>query len=62
MELQITGQYDLMYRKAKELDRKDNNGIQTVGIKDSQGNMIVDQKQVLKIWENYVEELYVQAN
>jgi hypothetical protein len=57
-ELQRAGQYDLMHRKAKELDRKENNGIRTVGIEDSQGNMIVDQKQVLKIWETYVEELY----
>jgi hypothetical protein len=47
-----------MYRKVKELDRKENNGIRTVGIEDSQVNMIVDQKQVLKIWEIYVEELY----
>jgi hypothetical protein len=51
-----------MYRKAKELDQKENNGIRTVGIEDSQGNMIVDQKQVLKIWDIYVEELYDRAN
>jgi hypothetical protein len=37
-----------MYRKAKELDLKKNNGIRTVGIDGSQGNMIVDQEQVLK--------------
>jgi hypothetical protein len=43
-ELQRTGWYDLMYRKEKELDQKENNGIQTVGIEDSQGNMVVDQK------------------
>jgi hypothetical protein len=49
MELQRTGRYDLMYRKPKELDGKENNGIRTVGIEDSQENMIVDQKQVLKI-------------
>jgi hypothetical protein len=54
-ELQRTGQYNLMYRRAKELDQKENNGIRTIGIKDSQRNMIVDQKQILKI---YVEELY----
>jgi hypothetical protein len=46
-----------MYRKAKELDRKENNGTLTIGIEDSQGNIIVDQKQVLKIWEICVEEL-----
>jgi hypothetical protein len=51
MELQRTGWYDLMYRKAKELDQKENNGNRNVGIEDSHGNMIVDQKQVLKIWE-----------
>jgi hypothetical protein len=34
-----------------------------MGFEDShQGNIIVDQKQVLKIWEIYVEELYDQAN
>jgi hypothetical protein len=61
-ELQRTGWYDLMYRKAKELYQKESNGIRTVGIEDSQGNMIVDQKQVLKIREIYVEELYDRAN
>jgi hypothetical protein len=43
-ELQRTGWYDLMYRKVKELNRKENNGIRTLGIENSQGNMIVDQK------------------
>jgi hypothetical protein len=51
-----------MCRKAKEIDRKENNGIRTVGIEGSQGNMRVDQKQVLKIWEIYVAELYYRAN
>jgi hypothetical protein len=51
-----------MYRKAKELDRKENNGIRIIGIEDSQGNMIVDQEQILKIWEIYAKELYDQAN
>jgi hypothetical protein len=32
--------------------------ISTIGIEDSQGNRIVDQRQVLKIWETYVTELY----
>jgi hypothetical protein len=35
MELQRTGRYDLMYRKTKELYRKENNGIRTFGFKDS---------------------------
>jgi hypothetical protein len=32
-------------------------GIQNIGIEDAQGNRIVDQTQVLKIWENYITEL-----
>jgi hypothetical protein len=48
-EMQRTGRYDLMYRKVKELYWKENNGIRTIGIGDCQGNMIVDQKQVLEI-------------
>jgi hypothetical protein len=60
--LQRTGRYHLMHRKAKELDRKKNNGIRTVGIEDTHGNMMVDQKQVLTIWDIYVEELYDRAN
>jgi hypothetical protein len=48
MELQRRRRYDLMYTKAKELDRKENDVIRTDGIDDSQGNMIIDQKQVLK--------------
>jgi hypothetical protein len=37
-------------------------GIQNIGIEDSHGNRIVDQKQVLKIWENYVTVLYDRPN
>ena len=52
MEFHKTGRYDLMYMKTKELGRKETQGVQNIGIEDSQGNRIVDQKQVLKIWEN----------
>ncbi|PNF18588.1 hypothetical protein B7P43_G06262 [Cryptotermes secundus] len=62
MEFQRTGRYDLMYMKTKELGWKENHGIQNVGIEDSQGNRIVDQRQVLKIWENYISELYDRPN
>ena len=58
MEFHRTGLYDLMYMKTKELGWKETPGIQNIGIEDSQGNKIVDQKRVLKIWENYVTELY----
>ena len=44
--------------KTKELGWNETQGIQSIGIEDSQGNRIVDQRQVLKIWENYITELY----
>ena len=33
-----------------------------IGIEDSQGNKVVEQSQVLKIWENYITELYDRPN
>ena len=62
MEFHRTGRYDLMYMKTKELGWKDTQWIQNNGIEDSQGNRIVDQRQVLKIWENCVAEQYDQTN
>jgi hypothetical protein len=38
-----------MYMKTKELGWKENHGIQNNDIEDSQGNIIVDQRQVMKI-------------
>ena len=58
MEFQRTGRYDLMYMKTKELGWKETKGIQYIGIEDSLGNRIVEQSQVLKIWENYISELH----
>jgi hypothetical protein len=60
IEFPRTGHYDLMYMKTKELGWKQNHGIQNIGIKieDSQGNIIIDQRRVLQIWENYITELY----
>ena len=55
-------EFDLMYMKAKELDEKETQGIQNIGIEDSQGNRVVEQSQVLKIWENYITELYDRPN
>jgi len=51
-----------MYMKTKELGWKEAQGIQNIGMEDSQGNRIVDQSQVLKIWENYITELYDRTN
>jgi hypothetical protein len=53
---------DLMYVKTKELGWKETQQIQNIGIEDSQGNSIVDQSQILKIWENYITELYERPN
>jgi hypothetical protein len=62
MEFQRTGRYDLMYINTKELDWKETQGIQNIGIEDSQGNRIVEQSQVLKIWENNITELHDRPN
>jgi hypothetical protein len=62
IEFQRTGSYDLMYMKTKELGWKENHGIQNMGSEDSQGNIIIDQRQVLQIWENYITELYDRAD
>jgi len=48
--------------KTKELGWKEIQGIQNIGIEGSQGNRIVDQRQVLKILENYVTKLYDRPN
>jgi len=52
----------LKYMKTKELGWKENQGIQNIGIEDSQVNRVVEQSQVLKIWENYITELYDRPN
>jgi len=43
-----------MYMKTKELGWKEAQGIKNIGIEGSQGNIIVEQSQVLKIWRNYI--------
>jgi len=37
MKIQRTGRYDLMYMKTKEQGWKETQGIQNIGIEDSQG-------------------------
>jgi len=49
MEFQRTRCYGLIYRKTRGLGRKENHGI------------YIDQRQVLKILENYIIDLYGQA-
>jgi type I site-specific restriction endonuclease len=57
-EFQRTGRNDVMYIKTKELNWKETQGIPNIGIEDSQGNRIIQQSQVLKIWRNYITELH----
>jgi len=48
--------------KTKALGWKEKHGIQNVYIEDYKVNTIVDRWQELKIWENYITELYNQPN
>jgi uncharacterized membrane-anchored protein len=57
IEFQRTGRCNLMFMKTKELGWKENHGIQNIGIEDSQGNIIIDQRRVLQIWENHITDL-----
>jgi hypothetical protein len=43
--------------KTQELKWKEN-AIQNFRIEDSQGNVTVDHRKVLKFWENYITEQY----
>jgi hypothetical protein len=45
IEFQRTERYDLMYMKTRELGWKENHWIQNMGIEESQGNVIIDQKE-----------------
>jgi hypothetical protein len=48
--------------KTKELGWKETQGIQNIGTEGFQGNRISNQNPVLKIWENYISELYDRPN
>jgi hypothetical protein len=58
MEFQRIGSCDLKYMKAKVLGWKETQGMQNIGIEDSEGKRKIEQSQVLKIWENYITELH----
>jgi hypothetical protein len=62
MEFRRTGHYDLMYMKKKVLGLEETQGIQNIAIDDSHKNRRVEQRKLLKIWENYITELYDQPN
>ena len=62
MEFHRTSRYDLMYVKTKELGWKETQGIQNIDIEGSQRNRVLGRRQVFKIWENQVTELYDRPN
>jgi hypothetical protein len=48
--------------KTKELGWKKHHGIQNIGIENSKGNIIVESRHLLKIWDNYIAEIYDHPN
>jgi hypothetical protein len=48
--------------KIKELGWKETKVIQNIGIEGSQGNRVIEQIQVLKMWENYIKEIHDRPN
>jgi len=62
MEFQRTEHHDLMYMKMKEVGWKEKQGIQNSGTKDSKGNIRVDKRKIMKIFENHITEIYNQPN
>jgi hypothetical protein len=48
--------------KTKDLGSKKNYEIQNTGTEDSQENIMVDRRRVLKSWQNYMTELYGRSN
>jgi len=46
----------------KDLSWKESHGIQNNGTEHSKGNIIADKKQVLRVWVNYITQLYGQRN
>jgi len=52
----------LCYKYINAYSWEQKHGIQNTGIEGSKGNIIVYKRQVLKIWENYITELYNPPN
>jgi energy-converting hydrogenase A subunit M len=51
-----------MYMKTKDLGWKENYGIQNTGTEGSQENIMLEMRQVLRIWQKYMAELYGRSN
>jgi hypothetical protein len=52
MKFHGTGFYGLMHMSTTERGYKENQEIRTNDIEDTQGHVIVNVRQVLKIWKN----------
>ena len=52
----------LCYKDINAYSWEQKHGIQNIGIEGSKGNIRGYKRQVLKIWENYIIELYNQPN
>lgn len=57
-ELNRLGKTEAMYRKVKDLTNKGKFYGNSTGIKDSKGEMLVDEEEVKRRWQEYVEDLY----
>jgi hypothetical protein len=55
MKLQGTGHYVLMHMSTTERGYKEYYEIRTTGIEDTQGHVIVNVREVLKMWQNYAQ-------
>ena len=51
-----------MHMKKRELGWKKSHGIQINGTEDSTGDIIVEKRQVLNIWDNHIMQLYDRPN
>jgi hypothetical protein len=58
LELQKEGIYDRMYQKAQQLGGRTSKVIRMFGIEDNQGNIVIDHRRALRIWEKYIQDLY----
>jgi hypothetical protein len=55
-------EFQIVHEDKETWLEENNHMIQITGIKDSQRDIIVDLRQVMKNWENYITELYDGAN
>jgi len=49
-------------KEKKKKSLKENNRIQNIDIEESKGNIIVDRRELQKIWENRIIEIHDRSN